>query len=407
MGLLSQKLRCGVLELATETGPIYASLTLVERAYLLWTFRNFPRLSRVVLNERQREMIDKLCRTPNLRHRLPDDVPIIGVVENVAVAVQRKSVASAPAVVAINSAEAHVVQAVGGGLTNATARVHSREPRLQVRTGDATQRVTSLPRAKSNPRWDKPHTLGDRRKWFAPALVISVVALVTGLIYVGHNRAASQKIRLQLDQSYAPVSAAPEVTPAAERTPERNAAEIVPKPSAARTGGRQSTPAVPLRAAPAPISSKVSSSTVTPAALPLPTTFRVERTKQPPAAGSASAIAESPTVSSPVFVERETSATPPAVARMVISAAPVSFGYPVAPRATLLGKVHLRIVIAADGSVKDVSALSGNPALADAALKAVRRWKYRAPLMNGQAVEAETNVTINFAGDDAVTIAYR
>ena len=92
---------------------------------------------------------------------------------------------------------------------------------------------------------------------------------------------------------------------------------------------------------------------------------------------------------------------------MVISAAPVSFGYPVAPKATLLGKVHLRIVIGADGSVKDVSALGGNAALADAAVKAVRRWKYRPPVMNGQAVEAETNVTINFAGDDAVTIAYR
>ncbi len=92
---------------------------------------------------------------------------------------------------------------------------------------------------------------------------------------------------------------------------------------------------------------------------------------------------------------------------MVISAAPANFNYPVAPKATLLGKVHLRVVIGPDGSVKDVSALSGNPALAEAAVKAVRRWKYRPPTMNGQAVEAETTVTINFAGDDAVTIAYR
>ncbi|MGZ4819066.1 MAG: energy transducer TonB [Terriglobales bacterium] len=95
------------------------------------------------------------------------------------------------------------------------------------------------------------------------------------------------------------------------------------------------------------------------------------------------------------------------IGHLVIAAAPLSFSYPEPPNANLIGKVHLRVFVAADGSVKEVAALTGNRALADAAVRAVRRWRYRPPQLNGRPVEAETNVTINFAGDDAVTIAFR
>lgn len=40
------------------------------------------------------------------------------------------------------------------------------------------------------------------------------------------------------------------------------------------------------------------------------------------------------------------------------------------------GTVKLKVIIKADGSVKDVQVLGGNPALADAAEKAVRQWKF-------------------------------
>jgi TonB family protein len=40
------------------------------------------------------------------------------------------------------------------------------------------------------------------------------------------------------------------------------------------------------------------------------------------------------------------------------------------------GTVRLKVAIHADGSVKDVDVLGGNPALADAAEKAVRQWKF-------------------------------
>jgi TonB family protein len=40
------------------------------------------------------------------------------------------------------------------------------------------------------------------------------------------------------------------------------------------------------------------------------------------------------------------------------------------------GTVRLKVVIHADGTVKDVEVLGGNPALADAAEKAVRQWRF-------------------------------
>jgi protein TonB len=40
------------------------------------------------------------------------------------------------------------------------------------------------------------------------------------------------------------------------------------------------------------------------------------------------------------------------------------------------GTVRLKVLVHPDGNVKDVEVLGGNPALADAAEKAVRQWKF-------------------------------
>lgn len=40
------------------------------------------------------------------------------------------------------------------------------------------------------------------------------------------------------------------------------------------------------------------------------------------------------------------------------------------------GIVHLSVVIAPDGTVKSVKPISGNPALVDAAIDAVKQWKF-------------------------------
>ena len=40
------------------------------------------------------------------------------------------------------------------------------------------------------------------------------------------------------------------------------------------------------------------------------------------------------------------------------------------------GTVRLKVAIHADGTVKDIEVLGGNPALADSAEKAVRQWRF-------------------------------
>lgn len=80
--------------------------------------------------------------------------------------------------------------------------------------------------------------------------------------------------------------------------------------------------------------------------------------------------------------------------------------YPVAPSASLTGKVNLKVVIATDGRVKGIQVVSGKQLLAQAAEQAVRLWRYAQHELNGEAVEAETSVMISFRGDDAVSLRF-
>jgi len=63
------------------------------------------------------------------------------------------------------------------------------------------------------------------------------------------------------------------------------------------------------------------------------------------------------------------------------------------------GVVQMVATIGTDGHVRDVMVVkSPNPALAVAAVEAVRQWVYRPTLVNGVPVENETHISINFAG---------
>jgi hypothetical protein len=55
-----EKLADGVIEIDTPIGPRYIQPSLVQRAYLLWTFRNFPSLPQQVLRPREQRLIDRL-----------------------------------------------------------------------------------------------------------------------------------------------------------------------------------------------------------------------------------------------------------------------------------------------------------------------------------------------------------
>ena len=69
---------------------------------------------------------------------------------------------------------------------------------------------------------------------------------------------------------------------------------------------------------------------------------------------------------------------------------------PEAGRARLEGPVVLMAVIGQDGSVKDVRVESGLPILAQAAIDAVKQWRYKPYLIDGEPVEVDSRITINF-----------
>jgi len=60
------------------------------------------------------------------------------------------------------------------------------------------------------------------------------------------------------------------------------------------------------------------------------------------------------------------------------------------------GAVQLMATISKDGDISAVKILSGEPQLAHAALDAVKQWKYKPYLLNGEPVEIQTQITVNF-----------
>lgn len=60
------------------------------------------------------------------------------------------------------------------------------------------------------------------------------------------------------------------------------------------------------------------------------------------------------------------------------------------------GQVKLHAIIGRDGRIQSLSAISGHPLLLHAALEAVEQWRYRPYILNGEAVEVETLITVNF-----------
>jgi len=67
-----------------------------------------------------------------------------------------------------------------------------------------------------------------------------------------------------------------------------------------------------------------------------------------------------------------------------------------AGRARIEGSVVLLAVIGKDGTVQDLQVKSGLPLLALAAINAVKQWRYRPYMLNGEPVEVDTQITIDF-----------
>jgi protein TonB len=99
----------------------------------------------------------------------------------------------------------------------------------------------------------------------------------------------------------------------------------------------------------------------------------------------------------------KTPAAPPKRIRVPAQVAEANLVHDVAPeyppeagRQRIEGTVVLMAVIGKDGTVEDVRVEKGLPVLAQAAIEAVKQWRYRPYLLNGEPVEVDSQITINF-----------
>src|SRR5499427_47066 len=69
---------------------------------------------------------------------------------------------------------------------------------------------------------------------------------------------------------------------------------------------------------------------------------------------------------------------------------------PLARQARIQGTVILQAQISKTGDIENLTLISGHPMLAPAAIEAVKQWKYKPYLLNGEPVEVETQVQVNF-----------
>ena len=69
---------------------------------------------------------------------------------------------------------------------------------------------------------------------------------------------------------------------------------------------------------------------------------------------------------------------------------------PDAKKARIQGTVRMMVIIAKDGTVKNIELESGHPMLVSSAMEAVRQWVYRPTLLNGEPVEVQTTVDVNY-----------
>jgi|SRR5579862_6249797 len=75
---------------------------------------------------------------------------------------------------------------------------------------------------------------------------------------------------------------------------------------------------------------------------------------------------------------------------------PVRPKYPQIARQAHVQGTRLKAVIAKDGHVENLKLMSGQPLLVSAAMDAVKQWVYKPTYLNGNPVEVDTEIDVNF-----------
>ena len=363
--LVTEEIRGQFLELRTDAGAVYLSLSWWQRIRLHWTFRHFHVLPSQVLSRRDQRLIEKLSRSAVVTPALPvASNTIFGVVEKA----RSKPPASAHRVIPLR-AELFLEKSKVGSLPNATNSASIDQEAWGVRG------------------------LRLRQLGAATALLAVAVAVILAWVF-GISRFSSTGQKGNARTASAPMEqAANGVQPRDLLPPANSPVRAASATTALPNAGK------PHRLEPPSPESAPQKSAEPPGG-----------SDQPMAANpvAASPVAANPVAASPAAttIPEPASIVPSGASeRRFVSELPQGhFAYPVVSERNLVGELQLRALIGADGSVKEVTALGGNPQLAEAGVRAVRQWRFAPYQALGGPVEVETQIKMKFFGQDAVSI---
>jgi len=255
---------------------------------------------------------------------------------------------------------------------------------------------------------------------FGVAAVVVVAVIIFAILHVRSTTATHAVAQQQQPAAAAPQqAAAPEPTPTpvtVEPVPQlppvkaelKNGKENLSKPSAGKTASANTAPAQ-AEAKPAPaaadqndVEPEVEIRKLTPAPKSKPQPEVAEAA--PPSLDVLGTPDESSAVGgivgSPVAVPKLVAPDRVRVSQGVSQGNLAQMVKPVYPANArtmhIQGSVLLEALIGKDGSVKNLKVVKGHPVLAKAATDAVKQWHYKPYLLNGQPVEVETQITVNF-----------
>jgi len=345
--VLLEKLNSGFVLFETPSGLVAVELSFWQRLYLLWTFRNFRRLSLRLLNSRQAALVNAVANNPSTVAPHYDPSLVIGIVENFSLPLVKKE--------APQSAEIAVAAPL-------QVQQPSREemPALEAETLET--------RGPFRPRIIWP-TLSRSNLATAAGLLL----LCIGSIIAWHRIDAVAG------------SEAHNRTHPIEATTSSNFPQV-----------REASAVAGSSAFPAALSRKTTSREF--AGL---VNTRMEAPELMKPASPVAAISRGHGLKNP-------DSTPMLAPQNEIQASrpPLRSVYPDYSGLEARGVVALTAEVDSEGVVRSVRVVRGSRALAAPAVRAIRQWRYSPYLKNGQSVPTETNVVISVFSDDAISMSF-
>lgn len=378
-------------------------LAFKERIPLLWTFRNFRRLSPLLLNSRENLLVNSLYHShPRAKSTLYDPSDVIGVVEDFVPMAEVAVPKPVPEKIVLEKIVAQNIPALPIVPEQLLAPKMDVPPTPRERPRKMAKGRT---RVKSGTPGNTPR--GERFHRSTPGLA-------------SFSLAVSRRVMARLATAVGALSLCALSVVAWHRM------EAVPNSQARNRPQFEQVSATTLSGAPIVLAAPISSAPA--AALVADPDAPIQRTSFPAAIPTATPAAGVPAEPVPVAAIPAAAATPagpepkptprvPNVSTRVprlpvedggihATRPPLRYVYPDYSDLQARGVVTLQAEVDPEGKVRAVKVVSGNRELAAAALRAVRQWRYRPYLRDGRPVATETNIQISFLSNEAVSMSF-